>query len=175
VLTRYLNHDLVGFRCWMKTTCTNNNNNMNPSPPSNNNNMNPSPPSAVLPGKYVAKHEGDSSKNTTSCVNLQEERNVLAKNETQNVKRVHAIVAIALVLSTVGIALAIYFYVRRLERSDFEIGYTSDADRILDGIGMSIHDSLGAMAAFGSMMASFARQTNQNFSFFTMPKFAAMA
>jgi hypothetical protein len=104
-----------------------------------------------------------------------EESPALAKIETQNVNRLRLGVGIVLILSTAGIALAIYFFVRHSERSDFEIGYTSDADRLLDGIGMSIHDSLGAMAAFGTMMASIARETNQTFPYVTLPHFAVKA
>jgi hypothetical protein len=137
-----------------------------------------STPSSVA---NITKTEEDVSQETEVSIDHQKRNStagsstILAKHETQHVKVLRTIVAIVLVLSTVGITLAIYFYVRHSEQSDLDIGYASDTDRILDGIGMSIHDSLGAMASLGTMMISFARQTNQTFPFVTMPLFAVTA
>jgi hypothetical protein len=114
-------------------------------------------------------------KNANAKNDEEQGMNGLAKNETHSVKQLRFIVAMVLVLSTVSIALTIYFFVRNSERSNFHEGYTSDAHRVLDGMGMSIHDSISAMSSFSTMMIAFARQSNQSFPYFTMPNFGVKA
>jgi hypothetical protein len=99
----------------------------------------------------------------------------LAKHETYRIKRIRSIVALVLVASTIGIAMAIYFFVRNSERNDYEHGYQSDTNRILDGMGLSIHDSISAMSSFSTMMIAFAQQSNQTFPYFSMPLFGVKA
>jgi hypothetical protein len=140
-----------------------------------NDNMDRSLSSTKSSAADTANVGEDSSRITSSNENRNEENDALAKNETHNVNLLRATVAMVLISSTVGIVLAIYFFVRHSEQSDFNIGYASDADRVMDGIGMGIHDSLSAMASFGTLMASYAQQSNQSFPFFTLPGFAVKA
>jgi hypothetical protein len=101
--------------------------------------------------------------------------NGLAKNETRNVHRFRVVVAIVLILSTISMAVTIYFFVRNSELTNFHSMFLADANKVLGGIGESIKGNLAAMDAFASMMVSIAKETNQTFPFVTIPTFAIKA
>jgi hypothetical protein len=139
--------------------------------------MTPSSSSSTSSNHMSSNHD-ETSKFESSHIsgsNDKEERNVLAKSETKNVNRLRAIVGIVLILSTLILALTIYFYVRNKEQTDFQQAYESDTDRLFDGIGMNLQTNLGAMQSFAALMIAIAKQTNQTFPFFTMPEFALKA
>jgi hypothetical protein len=100
---------------------------------------------------------------------------VLAKNETRNVNCFRVIVAIVLILSTISMAMAVFYFVRNSELKQFESMFFADANKVLDGVGESIKSNLAAMDVFASMMVSIAKQSNQTFPFVTIPTFAIKA
>jgi hypothetical protein len=69
-------------------------------------------------------------------------------------------------------AIAIYYFVKSAEMTNFQNMFEADGNKVLDGVGESIKSNLGAMDAFASSMVSIAKQTNQTFPFVTIPKFA---
>lgn len=99
----------------------------------------------------------------------------ISKNETQSVNRVKFIAVSVLVLSAIGVALTIYYYVKNSETSTFVDSYTFDSQKVLEAIGTSIGNNLGALDSFATNAVSFAAATNQTFPYVTLPDFALKA
>jgi hypothetical protein len=99
----------------------------------------------------------------------------LAHDETRHVNCVRMIVVMVLIVATLGMALAIHYYIQYSEQKNFTKMFYSDANRILQGIGESMKSNLAAMDTFASMWVSVAKHTNQIFPFVTLPTFAIKA
>ena len=104
-----------------------------------------------------------------------EQAKEIAKKESQIVQRLRILMLIALVCSAIAVSLAIYFYLHGAETEDFEIQFNSDAAKLLDSIGKTIDDTMGATDAFIVKMISYAHDSNSTWPFVTMPHFALHA
>jgi hypothetical protein len=96
----------------------------------------------------------------------------IAKNETKAVRSLKFVVFAVMILSTIGVALAVYFYISGSETAEFESEFTDAANKVLEGIGASLYKTLGAVDAYTVSIVSFARATNQTWPFVTIPDFA---
>jgi hypothetical protein len=124
---------------------------------------------------FSTPSEASVSIDPTASVKHSVTKDELASNETRNVNRFRVVIAIVLILSTITMAVTIYFFVKRSEINIFRDMFDADANKVLDGLGESIKSNLGAMDAFASMMVSTAKHTNQTFPFVTIPTFAIKA
>lgn len=116
----------------------------------------------------------ESGAQTESC-NTRSQEEVLGKTETRNVYVLKACAVSVLILSALGIALTVFFYTRNSELYQFENQFHDDANKVMEAIGSSIEDSLGAMDTFATSIVSSARATNQTWPFVTIPDFAIRA
>jgi hypothetical protein len=99
----------------------------------------------------------------------------LAKNETNAVRGLKLLVILAMTLSAIGVALAVYFYIRASENRDFENQFEGDATKVLAALGNSLDSSLAAVDAFVVGIVSYAKATNQTWPFVTIPDYAVRA
>jgi hypothetical protein len=134
-----------------------------------------SPDEESRTSKFGSTNVNDSNNHNSHQSKSNDNGIIFGKNETQHVKRLRILVGLVLLTATISIALTIYFYLSNAEQYDFTVSYASDTDRILDGMGMSIKSSLGAMRAFGTMIVANAKQSNQSFPFFTLSNFGIKA
>jgi hypothetical protein len=103
---------------------------------------------------------------------VKEQQEGIARAETRSVRSLRAIVLVVLVLSAVGVALAVYFYTSTTEQAQFERGFEGDVVKVFDGIGRSIENTLVNLDTFQTTIASEAKATGQRWPFVTVPDFA---
>ena len=96
----------------------------------------------------------------------------LANKETQTVGRLKIVVLLLLVFSAIGVALAVFYYVRNSELEDFEESFHGDAVKVLSSLGANLDLTMEAMDTFATSILSYARETNQSWPFVTVPDFA---
>ena len=99
----------------------------------------------------------------------------LAKKENAVVQCTRLVLLLILLCSTVVVCVTVFMYLRNEENDDFETQYRSDALKILDGIGGSLDETLGALDAYVSRMVAQQELTNRSFPFITVPAFGIQA
>ena len=104
-----------------------------------------------------------------------EEGERLAQKETQLVRNFKVMVFAALVLSALTVALAVYYYLRNAEQTEFENKFDDDAIKVLASLGSNVDLTLGAADALATSIVSVARATNQTWPYVTIPDFAVQA
>jgi hypothetical protein len=72
----------------------------------------------------------------------------IAMAETRVVRRWKALLLVVLVVSMVGVAMAVYFYTSNAEQEDFEAQFHNDARIVLESIGGKLARTLGSVDAF---------------------------
>jgi class 3 adenylate cyclase len=85
------------------------------------------------------------------------------------------IVLAVLVVSTVSVALVVYFYTSGSEEEYFEQQFISDSLKVFEAVGTSLDLTLGAADAFIVKVVSHARYSNSTWPFVTAPDFAVQA
>ena len=93
----------------------------------------------------------------------------LAGKETQAVNKIKLVVVLVLAISTIGIALGVYFFVSGSEQGNFEAHFNDGAQKILGAIGRNVGVTYAALDALIVSMVSFAKATNQTWPFVTIP------
>jgi hypothetical protein len=82
------------------------------------------------------------------------------------------VVLLVLVLSAVGVALTVYFYLRKSEQESFRTEFEDNANEVIQGVGHTIDNLLGSFDSLAVLWVSYARATNQTWPFVTLPDFA---
>jgi hypothetical protein len=96
----------------------------------------------------------------------------IAQEETVVVFRLKMVVLLVLVISAVGVAFTVHFYLRRSELAAFHAQYKVDSKKILQTAGSTIESVFGAFDTVAVSLVSHARATNQTWPFVTLPDFA---
>ena len=99
----------------------------------------------------------------------------IAKKESRAVYFVRFLVVVILLGVTAGVAVGVYYYVSRSESNDFEEDFEDSSEKVLDEIGSSLEQSLGAIDNFMVSVVANAEKTNQTFPFVTIPDFGVRA
>jgi hypothetical protein len=97
---------------------------------------------------------------------------VIGKAKHVTVFRLRLFVLVALVCSTIGVALAVYFYTTEAEEDSFEAQFLEDTAKVFETVGSSLDLTLGAVDAFLVSMVSYARSVNSSWPFVTVPDYA---
>ena len=101
--------------------------------------------------------------------------NEIAQKETTAVWIMRFVLLLALIGSALLVSLAVYFVLAQDEQDDFEKQFVSDANKIMEGIGSSLDETLGAMDAYISRMVAQTQMLNTTFPFVTVPGFGVQA
>jgi hypothetical protein len=97
----------------------------------------------------------------------------IAVKESQAVRWIRALAISVIVFSTLGVALAVFYYTSNTERDSFKHRFKADSYKILESVGSTFDRSLGSVDAYAVGLVSSARQSNQSWPFVTMPDFPA--
>lgn len=89
--------------------------------------------------------------------------------EDSAVLTVRSVIFSLLVLSTIGMSLGVYFFLRTGERRSFERVFEDQATKLLDAIGRRLDRSVGVMDSHATSLASFSAATNMTWPFVTIP------
>lgn len=81
------------------------------------------------------------------------------------------LVAVVLLCATVGVALVVYFYISKSEKSSFEQDFAEFSGKVMEAIGTSLEKKFGAMDTLGLAIASHALANNLTFPNVTVPDF----
>ena len=103
------------------------------------------------------------------------EEQVLAKRESKAVVWLRVLVFVVLLLSTLAVALCVYFYVSRSEMAQFEMQFQQDTYKILQSFGSALDLTLGGIDLLVVNLVSFAVHTNQHWPYVTVPDFTVRA
>jgi len=93
---------------------------------------------------------------------------LMAQSENKAVLYGKLVVLTVLLLSALGIALAIFYYITHSERDAFHDQFHHDAMKIMEAIGSTLDITLGSMDAFLMVMASYAHASNMTWPFVTL-------
>jgi hypothetical protein len=105
----------------------------------------------------------------------QRSQDLIGLNETRNVNRLRFIVFTVLLMSTLAVALTVYFKTRSLEVIQFDEHFNIDATMVLDAIGTSIENTLRAIDVFVISLVSHVHATNQTWPIVMLPDFPIRA
>jgi hypothetical protein len=106
---------------------------------------------------------------------IKKQQEEIAKAETRSVRSLRAMLLVVLILSAVGVALAVYFYTSTSEQAQFESGYQGDVNKVFEGIGRSIENTLASLDSFMVSIVSEAQAAGEKWPFVTIPHFAVRA
>lgn len=95
----------------------------------------------------------------------------IAVNETVAVKRLKLLVLTALLLPTIAIACAVYFYTSNAEQKEFEKQFLDDGAKVLDSLGDNLSVMIESTEALAVALVSYAHNTNMIWPFVTLPDF----
>jgi hypothetical protein len=110
----------------------------------------------------------DSNKNANKAV---AEPGIGAK-ESKAVHLIRALAIAVIVLSTIGVALAVFYYMTNSEKKTFAYRFKSDSYKILESIGSTFDRSLGSVDTFAVNLVSTAKQSDQTWPFVTLSDFS---
>jgi hypothetical protein len=99
--------------------------------------------------------------------------NETTKKETKDVLHLKVLVILILVISATTIASGAFLYITRGETSQFEAKYYNDAAKVLDGVGSSLHRTLGLLDSLAVTCVSYANSQNNTWPFVALPDFGA--
>lgn len=99
----------------------------------------------------------------------------IAHKENSAVLAWRIVVIAVLVLSTVGVALAVFYYVDRGEQDEFQTRFSDDSFKILEALGNSLDLKLGAIDAFVVPLVSYAAAFNMTWPLVTVADHAIRA
>jgi hypothetical protein len=115
----------------------------------------------------VDERQGHPDKNANKAV---AEAGIGAK-ESKAVRWIRSLAIAVIVLSTIGVALAVYYYMANSEKKTFAYRFKSDSFKILESIGSTFDRSLGAVDTFAVNLVSTAKQSHQTWPFVTLSDF----
>jgi hypothetical protein len=104
-----------------------------------------------------------------------EDEPVIAKKETSTVVVLKLVVALVLVVSTIGAAIGIYRYARANEQQKFEAHFKTDSKKVLEAIASSFQKTLIAFDSLSATLVSYAESSNSTWPYVTIPHFAVRA
>jgi hypothetical protein len=104
-----------------------------------------------------------------------EKQEEIAEGESKAVFWLRVLVLCVLVISTVSVVLGVYFYMSGAEEDEFETKFNSDAHKVVKALGNTLDQTLGATDAFIVKTVTYARYSNSEWPFVTMPAFSIQA
>lgn len=133
--------------------------------------------------KHSIEEDADDSSTITSSTgrNLntnnsdEQDELQLAKAESSAIDKLRYFLLGILALSTIGVALAVYFYIDKTEEQYFEENYRNEATKVIEDLGEVISRLLGAIDSIAVAIDGHAREVNSTWPFVTLPNFAAVA
>ena len=99
----------------------------------------------------------------------------LANRETRAVTKWKLVVLAVLLLSAIGTALCVYYYIRNSETAKFQEAFHSSAIKVLEVVGLSFETALKSLDSLAVAFVSEANISNQTFPFVTVPDFPILA
>lgn len=96
-------------------------------------------------------------------------------NETKRVWRLKLAVVLVVIACTVATACAVFFYTSNTEQQQFEDQHYEYANKVLDSIGGTFDQTIGAMDALATDVVAYARATDQTWPFVYIPFFGLQA
>jgi hypothetical protein len=96
----------------------------------------------------------------------------IAVKETKAVRYIRAFAIAVIVLCTLGVAFAVFYYMTNSENATFRYRFKSDSYKILESIGSTFDRSLGSVDSFCVNMVSTAREANRTWPYVTVSDFA---
>jgi class 3 adenylate cyclase len=108
-------------------------------------------------------------------VMTKEKQEEIAESESKAVFWLRVVVLCVLVASTLSVVLGVYFYMSDAEEEEFENKFNSDAHKVVKAIGSTLDQTLGATDAFIVKMVTYARYSNSDWPFVTLPAFSIQA
>jgi hypothetical protein len=141
---------------------------------------------SITPSSCSDKHSVDSlhsNDNDDAVEHVDSDKNAnkpaaeagIGAKESKAVQWIRALAIAVIVLSTVGVALAVFYYMTNSERKTFAYRFKSDSYKILESIGSTFDRSLGSVDAFAVDQISTARQSHQTWPFVTLSDFPVKA
>lgn len=114
---------------------------------------------------------GDSGDGGEKVVEEKEEQVALniAKDETRYVGWLRIIVFVVLLVTTIGVSIAVYRYASTDETSSFVENFEADAKKVITELGHSVDLTTTAVDSLAVALASFARFSNSSWPFVTLP------
>jgi class 3 adenylate cyclase len=97
----------------------------------------------------------------------------IARKENAAVLTSRIVVLAVLVLSTSGVAFAVYYYINKTEETEFDSQFVDDSYKVFQALGSVLDLSLGTVDAFVVSMVSYASASNSTWPFVTLPNHAA--
>jgi hypothetical protein len=105
----------------------------------------------------------------------EEKDSAIAPEYTRAIHWLRALVLGVLVLSTIGIALSVYFYLRNSEKNEFEKQFDDYATKVLGHLGKSLGLTLGAVDSMVLNIVSNVESIEKTWPFVTIPDFGVRA
>jgi hypothetical protein len=100
----------------------------------------------------------------------------IGRQEDKTVTYLKVLVLLVLVVSAIGVSVAVYKYMANKEASEFEHQFDSDAHKVLESLGNGLDGMLGATDATGVKIVSHVRRTpGMEWPFVTIPDFTIQA
>ncbi|CAB9511296.1 Receptor-type guanylate cyclase gcy [Seminavis robusta] len=122
--------------------------------------------SLAVSGFFDEDEDGDTTK---------EEREEIAKDENRLIGGIRLLVVVVLVASALAVSISVYRYMSGSEEEAFETKFESDADKVLEAMGKTLDQTVGATDAFIRQIVSHARHSNSTWPFVTMPDYGLHA
>ncbi|CAB9524198.1 Receptor-type guanylate cyclase gcy [Seminavis robusta] len=128
----------------------------------------------------VATHEEEDDRDDSSGMGLQEDddnesgvltRERIAQRESQAVFYLRLMVMAVLVASAAAVVVVTYLYMSGAEQDEFEQRFHSDADKVLESVGKTWDQVLGATDVFVLQLVAYARVSNSTWPFINMPNY----
>jgi hypothetical protein len=95
----------------------------------------------------------------------------LARRETKVVKVLRMLVLVLLFVTATLTSIGVYFYTSNEETQNFEAGYQTNAQRIVESFHDALERRLEAINSMATAMTSYSLDTKQKFPFVTIPHF----
>jgi hypothetical protein len=95
----------------------------------------------------------------------------LARSETKVVKVLRVSVLLLLFVTTTLTSVGVYIYLSNEETQMFELGYQSNAQRIVESFHCAVERRLGAANSMATVITSHSLDAKQTFPFVTIPNF----
>jgi hypothetical protein len=115
----------------------------------------------------IDENQGDSSgKRSTKEVGAS-----IAVNESKAVRWIRVVAIAVIVLSTVGVSVAVHQYMNNNEKKTFVYRFESDSYKILESIGSTFDRSMGSVDTYATGLVSLAEQSNQTWPYVTASHF----
>ena len=102
----------------------------------------------------------------------QETPKQIGADYTKNIFLIRMILIGVILLSTTGVAVAVFMYVREVEQANFESSFEQDSLKLFEAVGMVLAATLGAVDTFALGMVSYSQYANKTWPFVTVPDFA---